>query len=224
MKSLPEVVRDFDRIANALGSTSASDVLTPAENALLALVPREAKRVIDVGCGDGRLARTLARRGSHVTAIDISPGMIRLARARTDARFAIDYRNANVMTDMDDRETFDVVVSVSVVHHLPLNVIVPRLKRLLVPGGTLLIQDVTQREGLRYFASNVAAALRSRSRRFFAAGISSRELAALYDEHGKAERYLAASAVEREYRELLPGGRVMNHIEWRYTVAWVARA
>jgi len=38
--------------------------------------------VLDLGCGNGYLARRLARRGARVTAVDASPRMIRNARAR----------------------------------------------------------------------------------------------------------------------------------------------
>lgn len=38
--------------------------------------------VLDAGCGEGRVARILAGRGAHVTAIDISPRLIELARAK----------------------------------------------------------------------------------------------------------------------------------------------
>src|SRR5579862_6135454 len=37
-------------------------------------------RVLDVGCGGGLLAESLARAGAQVTAIDLAPGMIEVAR------------------------------------------------------------------------------------------------------------------------------------------------
>jgi 2-polyprenyl-3-methyl-5-hydroxy-6-metoxy-1,4-benzoquinol methylase len=50
-------------------------------------------RVLDVGCGQGRFTRELARAGARVTGIDWSNGMIRLARAHErDAPLGIRYR------------------------------------------------------------------------------------------------------------------------------------
>lgn len=49
----------------------------------LGLVPGSA--VLDVGCGTGRHAVELARRGFAVTGLDVSPGMLAQARARADA-------------------------------------------------------------------------------------------------------------------------------------------
>ncbi len=43
-------------------------------------VALEGVRVLDVGCGGGLLAESLARAGAQVTAIDLAPGMIEVAR------------------------------------------------------------------------------------------------------------------------------------------------
>ncbi len=57
-------------------------------------------RVLDAGCGTGLMAFELAERGAHVTAIDISPSLIDIARKRTPAHLAgqIDWRSGD-MTD-----------------------------------------------------------------------------------------------------------------------------
>lgn len=39
-------------------------------------------RVLEVACGNGYLARRMARRGAHVTAVDGSEGMTSCARER----------------------------------------------------------------------------------------------------------------------------------------------
>lgn len=43
------------------------------------------KNVIEIGCGTGTSTAALARRGAHITALDISPGSIRINQARLDA-------------------------------------------------------------------------------------------------------------------------------------------
>jgi magnesium-protoporphyrin O-methyltransferase len=51
---------------------------------LLCLLPDDLRgmRILDAGCGAGALAVAAARRGSQVTAVDISPTLINLARER----------------------------------------------------------------------------------------------------------------------------------------------
>ncbi len=219
MKSMPEISRDFDGIAAAMRAAPRRDLLTTVEQSLLRHVPADAQTAIDVGCGNGRLARALAHRRISVLGIDASPGMIDLARVETDPSLGIEYRVADVMTDPISSGSFDVVTTISMVHHLPLDLIIPRLVLLVAPGGTLLVQDVTTRAGLRYFPSNVFAALISRTRRVIRGG-DSRDVASLYEAHGTGEKYLTPSEAEREYRLLLPAARIENHMEWRYTVVW----
>jgi len=222
MKRITDVAADFDTIADALACETAHETLTPAERALLTHVPASAKHAIDVGCGDGVITRVLATRGMSVVGLDVSPRMIALARARTDPRLRIEYRHADVMTaDLPER-TFDLVVSVAVVHHLPLDVIVPRVARLVAPGGTLLLQDVMNRRGLSQVPINVAAMFSRQVRRLTAPSRTTARVAAAYLAHGAGEAYLDASAVAAVYAALLPGARVHHHLEWRYSVVWRA--
>ncbi len=52
------------------------------ERWLVRQVPRGTGRVLDVGCGAGRLACALAERAGHVDALDLSPVMVQRARQR----------------------------------------------------------------------------------------------------------------------------------------------
>ena len=222
MKAITDVAADFDAIADALACETARETLTPAERALLTHVPANARHAIDVGCGDGVITRVLATRGMRVVGLDVSPRMTALARARTDPGLRIQYRHDDVMTaDLPER-TFDVVVSVAVAHHLALDVIVPRLVRLVAPGGTLLLQDVMNRRGLSRVPINVAAMFSRQVRRLTAPSRITSRVAAAYLTHGAGEVYLDASAVASVYAALLPGARVYHHLEWRYSVVWRA--
>jgi 2-polyprenyl-3-methyl-5-hydroxy-6-metoxy-1,4-benzoquinol methylase len=46
------------------------------------------KRILEIGCGDGRLTRRLARLGARVQAIDPDVALIRTARRRTPPSFS----------------------------------------------------------------------------------------------------------------------------------------
>lgn len=75
-------------------------------------------RLLDAGCGTGALAVEAARRGAHVTAVDVSPTLIELAADRTpiDLAGSIDFQ----VGDMLDPELgrFDYVVAMdSMIHY-----------------------------------------------------------------------------------------------------------
>jgi hypothetical protein len=51
-----------------------------------------------------------------------------------------------------------------------------------------------------------------------------RRVQQLYDEHGKGETYLTPDAVQGALAPYLPGVRIIQHLEWRYTAIWTQRA
>lgn len=70
--------------------------------------------ICEVGCGPGRATSYLCSLGRNVTAVDLSPVSVELARKRAgNARFVI----ANNLSLPFESETFDIVVSDGVIHH-----------------------------------------------------------------------------------------------------------
>jgi magnesium-protoporphyrin O-methyltransferase len=63
-------------------------------NLLLSSLPIDMKgmRLLDAGCGTGALAIAAAERGAHVIAIDVSGGLIDIARKRAPDHLSIDWR------------------------------------------------------------------------------------------------------------------------------------
>jgi SAM-dependent methyltransferase len=79
---------------------------------------RPEERVIDIGCGIGALARSIAdRAGAHVVGIDISPTNIAQAR-REYAHERVEYRLGDVLEGALEGP-FDVAVLSNVLEHLP---------------------------------------------------------------------------------------------------------
>ena len=70
------------------------------------------RRVLEIGCGDGRLTRRLARLGARVRAIDPDAALIRAARRGLPKRFASQVRFQVGRSGRLEypRETFDIVV------------------------------------------------------------------------------------------------------------------
>jgi SAM-dependent methyltransferase len=88
--------------------------------------------VLELGCGAGDLSLQLLRRGARVTALDVSPGMVEIARQRAPgARFLVARAED---TGLPDR-SFDRVVGKGVLHHVDVAEAAREMRRLLRPGG-----------------------------------------------------------------------------------------
>lgn len=117
------------------------------------------QRVLDVGCGGGLLAEALARAGAHVTAIDLAPGMIEVARLHAlDASLAIDYRLAAAEElAVAEAGAFDVVTCMEMLEHVPEpEAMVATLARTLRPGGALFVSTLNR--NLRSFLLAIVGA------------------------------------------------------------------
>jgi ubiquinone/menaquinone biosynthesis C-methylase UbiE len=97
-----------------------------------ALGPVEDVSVLELGCGAGDLSLELLRRGAKLTAIDVSPGMVELARSRAPAgRFLVAEAERTGLPD----ESFDLAVGKWVLHHVDVAAAAVELRRVLRPGG-----------------------------------------------------------------------------------------
>jgi SAM-dependent methyltransferase len=76
--------------------------------AFFELLPQPGRRTLDLGCGEGRVARDLAARGHRVVGIDAAPTMIRLAR-EADPRGEYHVCDAAALSFGD--ASFDLVVA-----------------------------------------------------------------------------------------------------------------
>ena len=101
------------------------------------ILPAPGRRTLEVGCGEGRVARDLARRGHTVVALDASPTLAASAAAADpDGRYLV----ADAAALPFGNQSFDLVVaynSLMDVDDMPLAV--AEASRVLVPGGRLCI-------------------------------------------------------------------------------------
>jgi SAM-dependent methyltransferase len=100
---------------------------------------RAGQRVLDVGCGTGVVAVTVARLGAQVTGLDLTPAL--LERARENARIAgvtVEWREGDAEALPFDDGAFDVVLSQFGHMFAPRpEVATAQMLRVLRPGGTI---------------------------------------------------------------------------------------
>jgi 2-polyprenyl-6-hydroxyphenyl methylase/3-demethylubiquinone-9 3-methyltransferase len=102
--------------------------------------------ILDVGCGGGLVSEPLARLGAKVTGIDPTVDSIAVARRHAEAQgLAIDYRTASVEELQSDGATFDAVVCLEVIEHVPdQGAFVRSLGALVRPGGAIVMSTLNR--------------------------------------------------------------------------------
>ena len=179
---------------------------------LLAALPADCRRVLDVGCGTGAFARRLARVVQHVDALDRDLAV--LAQAR---RLSVDVPNvrfveADFMT-WQPEGAYDAVSMVAVLHHLPFRAALIRAAGLLGSGGVLVVLGLDRSPSFsHYVATGAAATLISAWYRMF------------YRSAPVGAPITAPMMTLREIREegasLLPGVVIRRHALLRYSLLW----
>jgi len=116
-------------------------------------------RVLDVGCGGGLLAESLARAQARVTAIDLAPSMVETARLHAlDSGLEIDYRvDSAEMLLGSHAGKFDVLTCMEMLEHVPdPAATVAVLARLVRPGGDVFLSTINR--NLKSFALAIVGA------------------------------------------------------------------
>jgi SAM-dependent methyltransferase len=124
--------------------TVAEEILTDMENICQGKAPAE-MRVLEIGCGAGRVTRALAKLFGEVHAVDVSGEMVRLASeaVRDFPKVFIYQNNGKDLTVVPDLQ-FDFAFSTIVFQHIPSRDIienyVAEVHRLLRPGALFKFQ------------------------------------------------------------------------------------
>lgn len=115
------------------------------------------KRVLDVGCGGGILAESMARRGAVVTGLDLGEENLKAASvhaAKTGLTDTLDYQHVAVETLAQSQpEQFDVVTCMEMLEHVPDPAsIVKACFDLLKPNGVCVLSTINRNPKAYLFA------------------------------------------------------------------------
>ncbi|GMG88466.1 bifunctional 2-polyprenyl-6-hydroxyphenol methylase/3-demethylubiquinol 3-O-methyltransferase UbiG [Biformimicrobium ophioploci] len=113
------------------------------------------KKLLDVGCGGGILAESMAQRGAEVTGIDMGEAPLSVAKLHAlESGAKVDYRQitAEELAEQEP-ESFDVVTCLEMLEHVPDPASVIRACAALVkPGGNLFFSTINRNAKAWLFA------------------------------------------------------------------------
>jgi len=122
-------------------------------------LPLAGSTVLDVGCGGGILSEALALAGANVSAIDLAPELIDIAKLHAlESGATVDYKVQAVEALAAERPgAFDAVTCMELLEHVPNpQAIVAACARALKPGGRLFVSTINRNPGA--FALAIVAA------------------------------------------------------------------
>ncbi len=101
---------------------------------------RPGMAILEIGCGTGYFTRELTQRGADIVAIDVSPDLLEIAKAKYSApNVRYEIQNACALTYAD--AMFDSVVGSSILHHLEIEEALREIYRVLKPVGTIYFTE-----------------------------------------------------------------------------------
>ncbi|MFK7829261.1 MAG: bifunctional 2-polyprenyl-6-hydroxyphenol methylase/3-demethylubiquinol 3-O-methyltransferase UbiG [Congregibacter sp.] len=117
--------------------------------------PVAGKNLLDVGCGGGILAESMAQRGASVTAIDMGEGPLSVARLhQLESGVEVDYLRSTaeeLATAMPAQ--FDIVCCLEMLEHVPdPGAVIQACADLTKPGGTLYFSTINRNPKAFLFA------------------------------------------------------------------------
>lgn len=145
------------------------------------------REVLEVGCGTGLILQRLQGIAKRAAGVDLSPGMLALARER-----GLDVREGNATALPFPDDSFDVAVSFKVLAHVPdVAVALREMCRVVRPGGHVAA-EFYNRHSLRTLVKRV------KDPTPIGTGVSDEDVFTRYDSLAEARAYFPASChVER---------------------------
>ncbi|GAA2282480.1 class I SAM-dependent methyltransferase [Nonomuraea roseoviolacea subsp. roseoviolacea] len=175
-------------------------------------IPRGARRALDVGCGTGRFARTLAARGLDVDAVDPDKAVIDAATGQ-----GIRYIHGDITTMELEPGRYDYISCLASLHHVPFDT-VRALRSALAPGGVLAVLGCYRASAPSDYLFDVVAIPANAAMRLALSGRPAPEV----DAPVTAPR-MTLEEIRREAATLLPGVRIRRLLFWRYLLTFQAQ-
>ena len=156
----PNEIRKFEELASRWWDKNSEfkplhDINPLRANWIDKLSPVAEKKVLDVGCGGGILAESLAQRGAQVTGIDMGDAPLGVAKLhQLESGLSIDYQKSTAENFAKEHEnTFDIVTCLEMLEHVPdPSSVVQACAKMVKPGGHVFFSTINRNPKAFLFA------------------------------------------------------------------------
>ena len=146
---LQRIREEFARQADSFASSAAISDAAQVARLVAAVGDLAGRRVLDVACGPGIVARALAEKAREVVAFDLTPQMIEKARercAKAGLSNVVFVEGSAAQLPFTDGAFDAVVTRLSFHHFIAPERVLAEMIRVLRPGGVLTVADVVSSE------------------------------------------------------------------------------
>ena len=148
----PNEIRKFEELAYRWWDTESEfkplhDINPLRLNYIDDRVHLQGKKVIDIGCGGGILAESMARRGAIVTGIDMGETPLSVAQMHAlESQVSVDYRQISAENiALEAAGQFDVVTCMEMLEHVPdPTSVIAACSALAKPGGHVFFSTISR--------------------------------------------------------------------------------
>lgn len=148
----PNEIRKFEELAYRWWDTESEfkplhDINPLRLNYIDDRVHLQGKKVIDIGCGGGILAESMARRGAAVTGIDMGETPLSVAQMHAlESQVSVDYRQISAESIvLEAAGQFDAVTCMEMLEHVPDPAsVIAACATLVKPGGDVFFSTINR--------------------------------------------------------------------------------
>ncbi len=152
--ALKDVLGDVNRVNRLLGGNG---ITIKALGQLIKKHPREQYTILDVGCGDGNMLRTVShycrnhRIRANLIGIDLSEQALAIAREKSTDYEGIQYHRQDIVNFPQSHLRYDILLCTLTMHHFPSSQIPLFLKSFVAKASIGMVINDLQRSILAYY-------------------------------------------------------------------------
>lgn len=172
------------------------------------------KHILDVGCGNGVLARYLSTAENHVLGIDPSAVSIQNA-IKNNEKSNVSFLQTTFEDFQSDGKRFDAIIFVASIHHMNMEDAIEKVKKLLQRNGILIIVGLSKPSNFWDWALETARIIPSKIVSVIRGNMPSEamDMDISYD-------FPAMDEVRRICRAHLRGCKIRYGLHYRYLLTW----